>query len=122
MGMEITQNNTGVFISQSKYAANILKKCKLDCCKEISTHLIVIEKVSKDDGEKLEDPTIYRSLVGSLLYLTETRPDLMFSAGLFSRYTTFSSNVHMGIARRVLRYLHETKVRVYFIKRHAQFV
>ena len=57
------------------------------------------------DGEKLEEPSAYRSLIGSLLYLTTTRPDLMFPAGLLSRFMSSPSNVHMGVAKRVLKYI-----------------
>lgn len=88
LSMEISQNNICIFFFQSKYATNVLKKFKLDCYKKISTPLIVNEK---EDGEKLEDPTVYRSVIGSLLYLTKTRSDLMFSTRLLSRYMTSPS-------------------------------
>lgn len=108
LGMEIKQCSSGIFISQKKYAIDILKRFKLDSCKEVATPLVQNEKISKDDGEKLEDSSAFRSLVGSLLYLTATRPDLMFSANLLSRFMSSPSNVHMGIAKRVLRYIRGT--------------
>ncbi|RVX12855.1 Retrovirus-related Pol polyprotein from transposon RE1 [Vitis vinifera] len=86
LGMEIYQCSWGIFISQRKYAMDILKKFKLESCKEVATPLAQNEKISKNDGEKLEEPSAYRSLVGSLLYLTVTRPDLMFPASLLSRF------------------------------------
>jgi hypothetical protein len=66
------------------------------------------EKISKNDGEKLEEPSAYRSLVGSLLYLTATRPDLMFPAGLLSRFMSSPSNVHIKVAKRVLKSIRGT--------------
>lgn len=87
----------------------MLKRFKLDTCKQKATPLVFNEKISKEDGEKSENPSIYRSTVGSLLYLTETRPDIMFSVGLLSRFATFPSNVHTGIAKVVIGYLHGTK-------------
>ena len=66
------------------------------------------EKVLKNDGEKLEEPSAYRSLVGSLLCLTATRLDLMFLVGLLSRFMSSPSNIHMEIYKRILRYIKET--------------
>ena len=95
LGMEIHQCSSGIFVSQRKYAIDILKKFKLESCKEVATPLAHNEKISKNDGEKLKDPSRFRSLVGSLLYLTATRPDLMFPAGLVSRFMSSPSNIHM---------------------------
>ena len=73
------------------------------------------EKISKNDGEKLEDPSGFRSLVGSLLYLIATRPDLMFTAGLLSRFMSSPSNIHMGIAKR--KYIRgTTDLGIYYLK------
>ncbi|WJZ92853.1 hypothetical protein VitviT2T_011828 [Vitis vinifera] len=105
LGMEIYQCSWGIFISQRKYAMDILKKFKLESCKEVATPLAQNEKISKNDGEKLEEPFAYRSLVGSQLYLTVTRPDLMFPASLLSRFLSSPSNVHMGVAKRVLKFV-----------------
>ena len=82
LGMEIYQCSLGTFISQRKYVVDILKEFKIESCKEVATPLAQNEKISKNDGEKLEEPYAYRSLIGSLLYLRATRPDLMFPVGL----------------------------------------
>ena len=108
LGMEIHQCSSGIFISQRKYAVDILKRFKLESCKEVTTLMAQNEKISKNDGEKLEEPSAYRSLVGSLLYLTATKPDLMFLAGLLSRFMSSPSNFHMGVAKRVLKYIRGT--------------
>ncbi|KAL3612663.1 hypothetical protein D5086_003683 [Populus alba] len=108
LGMEIHQNSSGIFVSQKKYVVDILKRFKLESCKEVTTPLAQNEKISKNDGEQLEEPSAYRSLVGSLLYLTATRPDLMFPAGLLSRFMSSPSNVHMGVAKRILKYIKGT--------------
>ncbi|RVW94557.1 Retrovirus-related Pol polyprotein from transposon RE1 [Vitis vinifera] len=105
LGIEIYQCSSGIFISQRKYVVDILKKFKLESCKEVAILLAQNEKISKNDGEKLEEPSAYRSLVGSLLYLTTTRPDLMFPTGLLSRFMSSPSNVHMGVAKKVLKYV-----------------
>ena len=117
LGMEIYQCSWGIFISQRKYAMDILKKFKLESCKEVATPLAQNEKISKNDGEKLEEPSAYRSLVGSLLYLTVTRPDLMFPASLLSRFMSSPRNVHMGVAKRVLKYVKgTTNLGIWYLK------
>ncbi|XP_017628831.1 secreted RxLR effector protein 161-like [Gossypium arboreum] len=65
-------------------------------------------KLSKNDGEKICDPSIYRSIVGSSLYLTTTTPDLIFPTTLLSRFMSSPSDVHLGVAKRVLRYVKGT--------------
>ena len=117
LGMEIYRCSSGIFNSQRKYVVHILKKFKLESCKEVATPLAQNEKISKKDGEKLEEPSAYRSLVGSLLYLTATRPDLMFPAGLLSRFMSSPSNVHMRVAKRVLKYVKgTTNLGIWYLK------
>lgn len=99
-----TQSFEGIFLSQKKYALNLLKKFKLDKCKPVVTPLVVNEKMMKDDGEEKANKNIYRTVVGSLLYLTASRPDLMFSISLLSRYMQNPSVKHFGAAKRVPRY------------------
>ena len=61
------------------------------------------EKLRKEDGSELADENTYRRIVGSLLYLTATRPGLMYAASLLSRFMNKPTKKHMGVARRVLR-------------------
>lgn len=83
LGFEIFQNGDGVFICQKKYAKTLLEKFKMINCKSVATPLVVNEKLIKEDGSKQVDASLYRSLVGSLLYLTATRPDIMFAMSFF---------------------------------------
>lgn len=108
LGIEVSQSKDGIFISQKKYAENILKKFNLLRCNSVATPLIANEKLKKEDGAKKAGPTKYRSLIGGLLYLTATRPDIMFAASLLSRYMQEPSQIHFGAAKRVLRYLQGT--------------
>ncbi|GAU33542.1 hypothetical protein TSUD_143350 [Trifolium subterraneum] len=108
LGMEIFQSSAGIFISQKKYALEVLKKFHMDKCKSVSTPLVVNEKLSKDDGDNSANASIYRSIIGSLLYLSATRPDIMFAASLLSRFMHSPSQVHLGAAKRVLRYIKGT--------------
>ncbi|CAJ2645183.1 unnamed protein product [Trifolium pratense] len=108
LGMEIFQSSVGIFISKKEYALEVLKKFHMDKCKPVSTPLVVNEKLSKDDGDNSADASIYRSIIGSLLYLSATRPDIMFVASLLSRFMHSPSQVHLGAAKRVLRYIKGT--------------
>ncbi|CAL9026844.1 unnamed protein product [Prunus brigantina] len=108
LGMGILQTDKGVFIHQSKYAKSLLVKFGLEDCKPVSIPLPTGERLKKVDGSDLADEGLYRKIVGSLLYLTATRPDLMYAASLLSRFMTSPTKKHMGVARRVLRYVQGT--------------
>lgn len=66
------------------------------------------EKLSQDDGSENTDPTRYRRLVGSLLYLTHTRPALVYAVGIVSRFMQSPTSHHMGAVKRILHYLSGT--------------
>eukprot|EP00253_Pinus_taeda_P027695 PITA_27695 len=108
LGIEVTQMNDGIFISQEKYISNHLKKRKMGNCKHMSTPMNTNEKCSVEDGAKNVDAQSYRSLVGSLLYLTTTRPDIMHAVGLISIFMQSPSKIHFGATKRILRYVSGT--------------
>ncbi|RVX14481.1 Retrovirus-related Pol polyprotein from transposon RE1 [Vitis vinifera] len=101
LGMEVKQNHDGVFISQKKYAKEILNKFHMEDCKRTNTPMNQKEKFSKDDGAEKVDESQYRSLIGCLMYLTATRPDIMFSVSLLSRFMHCASEVHFQAAKRI---------------------
>ena len=78
-------------------------------CKPVTTPLVTNKKLQKDDGSPEADASRYRSLIGSLLYLTATRPDIMYATSLLSRFMQKPSQIHFGVGKRVLRYLQGTK-------------
>ncbi|GMI95429.1 cysteine-rich RLK (RECEPTOR-like protein kinase) 8 [Hibiscus trionum] len=86
LGFEVRQVETGIFLSQETYAKEILKKYKMTNCNLVSTPMEPGEKLSKFDGGERFDASRYRSLVGSLRYLTCTRPDLSLSVGIVSQF------------------------------------
>ncbi|GJZ25812.1 retrovirus-related pol polyprotein from transposon RE1 [Tanacetum coccineum] len=88
LGMEIKQLPNGVHISQRKYASDMLKKFKMFLCKPVTSPLVYKCKLSKDDGKKLVNPTRFRGIVGSLLYLTISRPDLAFVIAMIHKKST----------------------------------
>ncbi|CAL2277744.1 unnamed protein product [Prunus armeniaca] len=77
-------------------------------CKTVATPLAMNEKLSKENGSEQADEAIYRQIVGSLLYLTATRPNIMFAASLLARFMHGPTRKHMGTAKRVLRYIQGT--------------
>ena len=108
LGMEFSQFDAGIFISQKKYALEILKKFHMERCKPVTTPLVVNEKLSKNEEDDKADAFVYRSIIGSLLYLSATRPDLMFTSSLLSRFMHSPSQTHLGAAKRALRYIRGT--------------
>ncbi|PKA47383.1 Retrovirus-related Pol polyprotein from transposon TNT 1-94 [Apostasia shenzhenica] len=108
LGLEVHQSSKGIFISQKNYIQNVLKRFRMNECKAIDTPLSTSDKLKKEDGAPEANSEIYRSLIGSLLYVTISRPDLMFAASLLSRYMHQPSKKHFSTAKRVLRYLKGT--------------
>ncbi|KAJ8771692.1 hypothetical protein K2173_026869 [Erythroxylum novogranatense] len=86
LSLEVKQGVDGIFISQKKYAMDLLKKFNMVNNKVAATLMNVNEKLCRDDGAKLENATYLRSLVGGLIYLSHTRPDIAFSIGRILRY------------------------------------
>ncbi|KAF5477282.1 hypothetical protein F2P56_003932 [Juglans regia] len=105
LGMEISQEKNGVFYAQKKYTEDLLKRFNMTGCKPVATPLIPNEKLRKDDDGKKVDASTYRSLVGSLLYLRNTIPGILFATSLLLRFMQSPSQIHFGTAKRILRYL-----------------
>ena len=84
LGLKVTFSSDGYYFSQAKYASDLLSKADLTDSKTISTLLELNVKLNTTDGEPLSDATLYRQLVGNLIYLTVTRPDLVYVVHLVS--------------------------------------
>lgn len=108
LGLEVKQCDEGVFISQEKYAQSLLIKFGLQDCKVEDVPMCPYDKYQANDGEDKVDETKYRSLIGGLIYLTHTRPDLAYAVGVLSRFMQSPSKIHTGAARKVLRYVAAT--------------
>ncbi|CAL5345664.1 unnamed protein product [Camellia sinensis] len=105
LGLEVQQAEDGIFISQRKYAKDLLNKFGMLNCKPATTPMNINEKLQCEDGAEMADASRFRSLVGGLIYLTHTRPDIAFSVGMISRFMQHPSKLHFGAAKRVLRYI-----------------
>ena len=82
LGLQVKQSSNGTFISQTKYAKNLVKKFGLESTTHCRTPVGTFTKISRDEIGKYVDQTLYRSMIGSLLYLTGSRPDLCYSVGI----------------------------------------
>eukprot|EP00253_Pinus_taeda_P031332 PITA_31332 len=97
LGIEVEQSENGIFISQEKYANEVLERFNMQDSKAAITPIVMGLKLSKEDSSKDFDPSLYKSIVGSLMYLTATRPDIMHAVSLISRFMDFQ--IH-GEAKR----------------------
>ena len=86
IGLQIRQLNDGNFITQAKYAKNLVKKFGLENAKHCETPMNTTLKSSRDTSGKSMEQTLYRGMIGSLLYLTASRLDIFFSVGVCARY------------------------------------
>jgi hypothetical protein len=105
LGLQVLQNNEGIFLSQSKYACDLLRRFHMDDCKPTPSPFQSGVKLVATCTSPEVDATLYRQLVGSLLYLTHTRPDLSFVVGLVARYMQTPHEIHWKEAKRILRYV-----------------
>ncbi|BBH09623.1 ADP glucose pyrophosphorylase large subunit 1 [Prunus dulcis] len=105
LGIEVKQNENGIYISQKKYAKELLKRFRLENAKSIATPIEVGVKIGKNDGSTMVNQTLFRSLVGGLLYLTTTRPDLTYAVSFLSRFMESPKDVHWELGKRILRYV-----------------
>jgi hypothetical protein len=81
LGLQISQRNQGIFISQTKYIREILKRFRMEDCKPVITPMQTSCKLSKDDDSKSTDQRKYRTMIVSLLYVTASRPNVMQAIG-----------------------------------------
>nr|GEY14079.1 hypothetical protein [Tanacetum cinerariifolium] len=85
LGLQISQNPRGIFINQSKYALESLKKYGFESCDPVDTPMVEKSKMDEDREGKAVDPSHYRGMIGTLLYLTASRPDLQFAICMYAR-------------------------------------
>eukprot|EP00253_Pinus_taeda_P009837 PITA_09837 len=109
LGIEVDQNENGIFISQAKYVNEVLGRFNMQECKAAITPTVMGLKLSKEDNNKDFDPSFYKSIVGSLMYLTTTRPDIMFAVSLICRFMERKKEAHWQAAKRILRYVKDDR-------------
>nr|GEV50691.1 hypothetical protein [Tanacetum cinerariifolium] len=102
LGLQISQNPRGIFICQAKYALEILKKHGFDTSTPIDTPMSKRPDLNEDIGGKMVDPTRYRGLVGCLMYLTASRPDIVFAVYMCARYQVKPTEKHLHAIKKDL--------------------
>ncbi|GJU08881.1 putative ribonuclease H-like domain-containing protein [Tanacetum coccineum] len=105
LGLQVKQKEDGIFISQDKYVAEILKKFDFVSVKTASTPIETQKPLVKDEEASDVDVHLYRSMIGSLMYLTASRPDIMFAVCACSRFQVTPKTSHLSVVKRIFRYL-----------------
>nr|GEU62641.1 hypothetical protein [Tanacetum cinerariifolium] len=106
--LQISQSPRGIFINQSKYASEMVKKYGLTSTDYVNIPVIENKKLDEDLQEKPVDATSYRSMIGSLMYLIANRPDLIYAVCLCARYQAKPTEKHLQAVKRIFRYLKGT--------------
>ncbi|GJX23262.1 retrovirus-related pol polyprotein from transposon TNT 1-94 [Tanacetum coccineum] len=108
LGLQVSQSPGGIFINQAKYALETLKKYGMDLSNLVDTPMVDRLKLDKDLLGIPVDQTRFRGMVGSLMYLTASRPDLVFVVCMCARYQAKPTKKHLEAIKRVFRYLNRT--------------
>ncbi|XP_030964210.1 secreted RxLR effector protein 161-like [Quercus lobata] len=108
LGLQVKQQEHGIFISQEKYAKNLVKRFDLDSKKHTSTPMSSSAKLSHDAAGVEVDPTLYRSMIGSFLYLTASRLDIAFSVGVCARFQAAPKESHLTAVKQIIHYINGT--------------
>ncbi|XP_050102735.1 uncharacterized mitochondrial protein AtMg00810-like [Malus sylvestris] len=109
LGLQISYKNNGdIFVHQSKYIKDVIHKAGMDTCKPAATPCKPHDQMLFSDGSLMSDPSLYRSIVGSLQYLTFTRPDIAYAVNTVCQFMSSPTERHYAAVKRILRYLHGT--------------
>ena len=107
-GIKAFQDETSLYLTQSKYIADLLQKINMDAAKPLPTLAISGKVLFKLDGDPMDNPTMYRSTIGALQYVTITRPDISYMVRKLSQFLRSPIEIHRKACKRVLRYLKGT--------------
>ncbi|GJU83857.1 retrovirus-related pol polyprotein from transposon TNT 1-94 [Tanacetum coccineum] len=117
LGLQIKQDDKGILICQEQYTRNLLKKYEISNSSSVKTPMVPPNNLGPDLAGKSVNETSYRGMIGSLMYLTATRPDIQFSTVLCARYQSNPKESHLTAVKRILRYLKGTPtLGLYYLK------
>jgi len=108
LGIQVNQCKDGVYVHQTKYTNELLKKFKLEDCKVMNIPMHPTCTLSKEDTGTKVDQKLYRGMIGSLLYLTASRPYILFSVCLCTRFQSDPRESHLTAVKRIFWYLKGT--------------
>nr|GEV40748.1 hypothetical protein [Tanacetum cinerariifolium] len=112
LGLQVNQSPRGIFINQSNYGLEILEKYVTETCDHISTPMDIKEKLDVDKNGTLVDATKYRSMIGSLMYLTSSRPDIVHATCLCARYQAQPTEKNLKAVKRIFFISMKPSIRV----------
>ncbi|XP_022631941.1 uncharacterized protein LOC111240687 isoform X2 [Vigna radiata var. radiata] len=108
LGIEVIQSKVGIFICQRRYAREILARFNMTKSNPVRNPIVPRTTLSRDEEGVPIDATKFKQAISSLMYLTVTRPDLMYGVSLISRYMANPKESHWAAIKRILRYLKST--------------
>jgi hypothetical protein len=108
LGLQIKQSKEGTFVYQAKYTMDIVRKFKMVDSKAMATPMSMTTTLDADEEGEHVDQKEYQSMIGSLLYLTATRPDIQFSVFLCAHFQASPRTSHRQAVKRIFRYLHHS--------------
>jgi len=108
LGLQITQRSKVMFIFQEKYLREMLKGFQMEDSKPVGILMVTGCKLSKDDDSPDVDQSSYRSMIGNLLYIIASHPDILHAVGMAGRYHSLPKKSHLQDVKWIFRYLKET--------------
>nr|GEU91055.1 uncharacterized mitochondrial protein AtMg00810-like [Tanacetum cinerariifolium] len=105
LGLQVNQSPCGIFINQSNYVLEILKKYEMETCDPVGTPMDIKDKLDLDQNETPVDATKYHRMIGALMYLTSSRPDIVHATCLCARYQAKTTEKHLKEVKRIFHYL-----------------
>ena len=108
LGIHVHRTTTGLYLNQSKYIVDLLHRAHMIGAKPYLAPCTSGKRMTKFDGDPLDDPSLYRTIVGALQYCTLTRPDISYSVNQLCQFLHCPTNMHFTTAKRVLCYLKGT--------------
>ncbi|XP_023737646.1 uncharacterized mitochondrial protein AtMg00810-like [Lactuca sativa] len=109
IGLQVKQDPQGIFINQEKYTSELLKKYRMDNCSSTKVPMSFGYKISVDPSGESVDHKTYRGMIGSMMYLTASRPNIVFATGVCARYQADPNISHTTTVKQILRYLKGSK-------------
>ena len=109
LGLEVSSSVDGYCLTQAKYTSNLISRANITNSKIVDTPIEYNCCLNSHDGESLSNVTLYKQLVGSLIYLTVTRPDISYTVHVVSQFMAAPRSPHYDVVLRILRYLKGTK-------------
>ena len=121
LGLQFVQGEEGTKVHQQKYLWELIKKFGMMDSKPFSTPITLNCRLEADEAGTATDQRLYRGMIGSLLYLAASRPDIMFSVCLCARFQANPKESHLKVVKRILRYLKGSDNLCLWYPKHCEF-